>query len=563
MINVLSTNVISPLGFTTEQNYQAIRFGNSALVAYNHWHNIPEPFVASLFTEEQNLFLHVPGFSRFESIVIKSIEDALNKVNIDVSSEKTCFILSTTKANIEDLVIGDNVYSSPAESAFRIAQYFGIITDPIVVCNACISGINAQLLALRLINNGLYDNAIVCGADCQSPFIVSGFLSFKSLSPYECKPFDIDRLGLNLGEAAATIILGKSATSETQWKLYNGHLNNDAFHVSAPSPIGDGTLRVIEKTLSEQNVKDLALISVHGTATMFNDQMESKAIEKAGLSSIPISAIKGYFGHTLGAAGILETIITMRALDDGCILPVRGYNEIGVSGKILIDNKEQKTNKSTFLKIISGFGGCNGALLFSKYNNLSIKENNIAKLNLSHSVRITSNSLLVNGKKIETKENGKSLIAEIYKTYLNNYPKFHKMDTFCKLVFIASELLINIDNKLLEKEEERAIILFNSTSSIVTDKKFVASIKDKNNFFPSPSVFLYTLPNIVTGEIAIKNGYKGETSFYVLREKNEKLMSQIIQTTYNQSSNIRSIITGWVDCFSENEFDIDMKILTI
>ena len=137
------------------------------------------------------------------------------------------------------------------------------------------------------------------------------------------------------------------------------------------------------------------------------------------------------------------------------------------------------------------------------------------------------------------------------------------MDTFCKLVFIASELLINLDNKLLKKEEERAIILFNSTSSIVTDKKFVASIKDKNNFFPSPSVFLYTLPNIVTGEIAIKNGYKGETSFYVLRKKNEELMSQIIQTTYNQSSNIKSIITGWVDCFSENEFDIDMKILTI
>jgi 3-oxoacyl-[acyl-carrier-protein] synthase-1 len=487
--------------------------------------------------------LQIFGFSRFESIVIKSVEDALNKVTIDVSSERTCFILSTTKANVEDLLKNNNVYFSPAESASRIAQYFGIITDPIVVCNACISGVNAQLLAFRLINSGLYDNAIVCGADCQSPFIVSGFLSFKSLSPYECKPFDIDRLGLNLGEAAATIILGKSVASETQWKLYNGHLNNDAFHVSAPSPIGDGTLRVIEKTLSDQNVKDLALVSVHGTATMFNDQMESKAIEKEGLSSIPISAIKGYFGHTLGAAGILETIITMRALDDGCILPVRGYNEIGVSGKISIDNKEHKTDRSTFLKIISGFGGCNGALLFSKDNTLNIKENNIAKLNLSHSIKITSNSLFVDEKQIETKENGKSLIAEIYKTHINNYPKFYKMDTFCKLVFIASELLINLDNKLLKKEEERAIILFNSTSSIVTDKKFVASIKDKNNFFPSPSVFLYTLPNIVTGEIAIKNGYKGETSFYVLRKKNEELMSQIIQTTYNQSSNIRSIIT--------------------
>ena len=112
MINVLSTNVISPLGFTTEQNYQAIKSGNSALALYNNWKNIPEPFVASLFTEEQNLSLQIFGFSRFESIVIKSVEDALNKVTIDVSSERTCFILSTTKANVEDLLKNNNVYFS-------------------------------------------------------------------------------------------------------------------------------------------------------------------------------------------------------------------------------------------------------------------------------------------------------------------------------------------------------------------------------------------------------------------------------------------------------------------
>ena len=254
---------------------------------------------------------------------------------------------------------GDGAYLAPGATARKIAEYLGFATAPIVVCNACISAVTAQILADRLIGAGKYDFAVVCGADKASTFTLAGFLSFKSLSSVPCRPFDIDRLGLNIGEAAATIIFSKA--DGKGWTLAAGSLDNDAHHISAPSPDGDGVRRVVETVLEGFDAAALGCISAHGTATMFNDQMESKAIEAAGLSSVPVSALKGFYGHTLGAAGALETILTMRALDEGWIIPVRGFEEIGVSGKMAICKDWTRTDKTSFLKIISGFGGCNGA----------------------------------------------------------------------------------------------------------------------------------------------------------------------------------------------------------
>lgn len=561
MIKVLATNIISPLGETTEQNYQAVKSGSSALSVYDGWRNIPQVFTASLLSDEQSKRLLIDGYTHFESIVIRSVAAALNDSDIDVVSARTILILSTTKANVDELAaeeVFDGNYHSPGRSARRIADYFGFTTEPVVVCNACISGVTAQLLAMRLIDSGEYDNAVVCGGDCQSPFVVAGFMSFKSLSPFECRPFDIERLGLNLGDGAATIIYGKSSGNDESWKLVSGSLNNDAYHVSAPSPQGDGAFRAAVRTLEGYDTESLATVSVHGTATMFNDQMESKAIEKAGLSDVPVSALKGYYGHTLGAAGLIESIITMRAIDDGCVLPVRGYSEIGVSGRINISNEQRATDRKSFVKLISGFGGCNGALLFTK-EAAAPDTSHIAKdIRTLHSVKITSSSLMIDGEQADLKYEGKEMLSEIYREYSGDYPKFHKMDIFSRVAFLASELLIRKDDNA---DSERAIVLFNRSSSIVSDRKHIASYSKEGEFFPSPSVFLYTLPNIVTGEIAIKNGYKGETSLYILDEYNKELMDRIVKCTFS-GSGTKTMITGWVDCSSENEFEADLRLLT-
>ena len=289
------------------------------------------------------------------------------------------FVLSTTKGNVELLDSRSPQFPAdrvlPGVAARVIAAYFGFSREPLVVSNACISGLSAQITAMRLIESGACDVAVVCGADVQSRFIISGFGSFKALSPMECRPFDIERLGLNLGEAAATVIYERSEKrgerreergERIEWFAVRGAVRNDAFHISGPSPKGEGSYRAIRAALGDTPADELAFINVHGTSTMYNDEMESAAIDRAGLLDVPVNSLKGYYGHTMGAAGVLETILSMAAVDDGCILGTRGYEELGVSHRVRVSGQHAATTKQTFLKLLSGFGGCNAAMLFKK-----------------------------------------------------------------------------------------------------------------------------------------------------------------------------------------------------
>ena len=140
------------------------------------------------------------------------------------------------------------------------------------------------------------------------------------------------------------------------------------------------------------------------------------------------------------------------------------------------------------------------------------------------------------------------------------------MDGLCRLGFVASELLLQVEkttNKLDNIfDRERAIMLFNRSSSISSDKRYLSSISDKDNYFPSPSVFVYTLPNIVTGEIAIRNNYHGETSFYILPRKDEEQMQTIIETAFVDKKT-KSLLTGWVDYEDSGHFEADLSILYV
>ena len=562
MTRVVATNIVSPLGETTDLNYEALLQGRSALRRLSV-DGVPVEVVASRLSDAQMQEISVEGFTRFESMVHFSVRKAMECGGIDPSDGRTLFVLGTTKADADELSHGS--YCPPGEAAAKVARRLGITAAPLVVCNACISGVTALLAAKRLIDSGAYDRAVVCGADCLTAFALAGFTSFKALSPQECRPFDIDRLGLNLGEAAATIILSNEpaeAADEECWYLEKGALDNDAYHISAPSPDGEGVYRVIEQTMEGVDMECLALVGAHGTATMFNDQMESRAIERAGMSQLPLSALKGYFGHTLGASGVLESIILMRALDDGIILPSRGYSERGVSGKVNISAQIRRSQKKSFIKVISGFGGCNGAILFSKGREASESvEDRKWNATALHSVRITPDSLVIDGQNVQLPCSGREVLEHIYRTYIGDYPKFHKMDPLSKLVFAASSLLVSSEGDA-RNDVMRSIVLFNSSSSIVADRQHIASFTGNEGFFPSPSVFVYTLPNISIGEAAIRFSCKGETTMYIIPHRDDKTINEIQESTF-RFSQVKTMITGWVDCESEDEFEADMKILSI
>ncbi len=174
---------------------------------------------------------------------------------------------------------------------------------------------------------------------------------------------------------------------------------------------------------------------------------------------------------------------------------------------------------------------------------------------IKHQVYISPNEVTVDGKALAHNEKGSALLTELYRNNIGDYPKFFKMDTLSKLGFIASELLLNIEgNRSFEPREDRAVILFNRNASLQADTHYQSTIQDPEHFFPSPAAFVYTLPNIVTGEIAIRNKYFGETSFIVIDDYDEQIIMKNLDITL-QDPVTTSIIGGWVDCSDEEHFE--------
>ena len=353
----MGESILSPLGETVTENFEAVLRGESALQLHAGTFGVKEPFVGSLMDRSR---WQVSGLSFFDSIVVEAARRAVEAAGIDPASPRTAFVLSSIKGNIEHIGTQDVTL---AASARKLVDAFGNPNPPVVVSNACISGLAALLQGRRMLLGGGFDQVVVVGAEVQSRFIVTGFQSLKALSEAPCKPFDAHRDGLNLGEAAAAVVLG---FGDAGWELVDGAVRNDANHISGPSRTGEGSYKALRYVLRHIAQEELAFVNVHGTSTLYNDEMESIAIDRAGLIDVPVNALKGYFGHTMGAAGILESILSMRAVDAGIVLPTRGFTELGVSRPVKVSAEAGVTDRKAFVKLLSGFGGVNGALLFRK-----------------------------------------------------------------------------------------------------------------------------------------------------------------------------------------------------
>ena len=348
----IGCGLVTPVGNTPSEVLAAVRAGESAFRLYDGW---PEPYYASMLDRQG-----FDGPSFFDHMALLAARMAVQEADIDASSSRVGLVLSTIKGNIEKI---DSEDVSLAAAADTLAKGLGVKTAPVVVSNACISGLAALLQGVRMIRSGAYDHIIVVGAEVQSRFIVTGFQSLKALSLNPCKPFDADREGLNVGEAAAAMVL---SVSKSAWEIVDGAVRNDANHISGPSRTGEGSYNALRYVLEGVSAEELAFVNVHGTATRYNDQMEAIALNRAGLQDVPVNALKGIFGHTMGAAGILESIVSMKACDAGLVLPTQGFSQMGVEPAVNVSAQERKTDKKAFVKLLSGFGGVNGALLFRK-----------------------------------------------------------------------------------------------------------------------------------------------------------------------------------------------------
>ncbi len=375
MINILSDSLITPLGFCSEENYQNVKLGKTGIKTYSGILGVDKQVSCSKIDDilldsefEKQINQNSVKYTRLEKAALLSVKQAVDKSEIDVTSCRTAFFFSSTKGNVE--LLEKNSFEEDRlylwHTAKMITDFFKNPNIPIVVSNACISGICSIISASRAIESGRFDNAVIVGADVLSKFTISGFSCLKALSPEPCKPFDKDRKGLNLGEAAATMILSRGDVNSKYTSFLAGSIRNDANHISGPSRTAEGAYNALTDILTGFDTEQIAFVSTHGTATFFNDEMESIAIDRMKLNNKPINAFKGYYGHTLGAAGILEAVIASHSINDNTVLKTRGFENLGVSREINPTRENLVTDKPYFVKLISGFGGTNAAAIFKK-----------------------------------------------------------------------------------------------------------------------------------------------------------------------------------------------------
>ena len=381
-IYTVADNIITSLGFTTKENFEALKQGKSGIVQTSDPKITQVPMYTSIVNSDRlesefKLLGNPEEYTRLEKMMILSINDALKQTSIDPSNDDTLFIFSSVKGNINLIEDENNPFEEERINLWaisdQVSKFFNSKTKSVFVSNACISGVTAIIAAAQYLKNQKYKNVIVCGGDIISEFTPSGFQSFKAVSENPCKPFDTNRDGITLGEGVGTIILStnKELVKEKNPVIFRGGSNsNDANHISGPSRTGDGLYYAIRNTLKESGKenKDIDYISGHGTATPYNDEMESKAISWAELNHVPVNSLKSYWGHTLGAAGIIECVAGIHSIKENCLIQTAGYSEHGVSEPINVIKEFKNTEVKNFLKTASGFGGSNAAAYFSELN---------------------------------------------------------------------------------------------------------------------------------------------------------------------------------------------------
>jgi 3-oxoacyl-[acyl-carrier-protein] synthase I len=373
-IYITETNCITPLGFDVESNVEAILRGESGIQLHGDVSLMPNSFYASIISTEKinSAFEKISTdkkYSRLEKMMILALEPIIKNSEVELNS-KTAFILSTTKGNITALKEDSEASFNNAHLdvlAKNIADFFQFKTQPIVVSNACVSGILAVSIAKRMIQSELYDHIFVVAGDEVSEFVLSGFNAFQAMSDLPCKPYSKNRTGVSLGEATAAVLVSAEARN-AKIKVIGDSSINDANHISGPSRTGEGLFRSIQNALKEAQIDadKLDYISAHGTATPFNDEMEAIALSRLNLQNVPINSLKGFYGHTLGASGLLETVIAIESANKNMLFESKGFDEIGVSETINVIEKNEEASIDYFLKTASGFGGCNTAVVFEK-----------------------------------------------------------------------------------------------------------------------------------------------------------------------------------------------------
>ncbi len=356
--------IASPLGFGAKNNFEACKAGKTG-IQKQLFDGIKQAQLPLAKWTDQ-----ISSYSLFDYLLGLVLEGIQAELTTEILTEKdTLVIISSTKGNIDALCAGDQ-QASLSHTAQKLQRKYNLYQQPLVLSQACISGTLALIIGADFVKNKHYKYVFVIGADVISKFVVSGFQCLYALDEDVCKPFDQDRKGLNLGEGAAGVLISASSSiySKKCMQILGGANANDANHISGPSRTGEGLQLSIKWALERSKITahDVDIINVHGTGTPYNDEMESKAYHSQQLDKVMALSLKGYFGHTLGAAGLIESVIGMQALREEMVLSAKGLDQQCVTYPLNLSHLNRKQKMTTMLKTAAGFGGVNAALIIQK-----------------------------------------------------------------------------------------------------------------------------------------------------------------------------------------------------
>lgn len=372
-IFITDYNCVTPLGFNVNSNWSSLLEGKSGVALHKITENQEAVYASMIDSEKLNeefsKNFENQSFTRLEKMILLSLKPLIEGHPVTAD---TALILSTTKGNVSLLknqtVLPEGAYL--AVLAQKIADFFGFKAKPIVVSNACVSGVMAIAVAKNMIQAGQYKDAFVIAGDEITEFVISGFNSFQAIGTEPCKPYDKNRNGINIGEAGAAVYITStpSETEKFRFKVSGDSAVNDANHISGPSRTGDGLYASIRNAMAEAKVSSehIGFISAHGTATLYNDEMEAIAFNRMELQNVPLNSMKGFYGHCLGASGLLESIISMESACHHTLLASKNFEETGISQPLNIIKENQTATIQYILKTASGFGGCNAAVVLEK-----------------------------------------------------------------------------------------------------------------------------------------------------------------------------------------------------
>ncbi|MGN1046793.1 MAG: beta-ketoacyl synthase N-terminal-like domain-containing protein [Candidatus Cryptobacteroides sp.] len=598
---IVSDCIVSPFGIGTDETVAALDAGRSAVTPRGGLMKDLEgndvPVMCSLVPQEvcdalSDIF--GPQWTRAELFALGAARGALDGAASDgvamdgVASDgralddgsvddrasgmaegvRRAVIFSTTKGNIslvegvgEDCAVPAGAFLW--ESSRRMGNFLGYADKDIyTISNACISGVTALAVARRLIHSGKYDSVLVVGFDALNEFIVSGFASFKSLSGEICRPYDASRCGLNLGEAAAAILLSERPSGGAV-VLAGGSVSDDANHISGPSRTGDALFFAIRDAMSQSGIApgDVSFADLHGTATVYNDEMESKALALAGLSDVPVQSFKPYIGHTLGASGVIEAVLCARELRRGLMWGTPGFSCCGTPFPVNACAGPRRLEMRHCVKTASGFGGCNAAVVMSLPESAGGSAGNqdgcaaggylkAACLETVRRVKMDNETAAEEG----FKDDFPAYIREKYRSLGVQDLKFFKMDDMARLGYVASSILLQ---GLEYGPEDIAVLLSNSSASLDSDLRHQANLDGGKG--ASPAVFVYTLPNVTSGEISIRHKIKGENTFFISEGYDREKMMEYASLVLAESKAGYAIV-GWIDYLRGN-FSADLELV--